>query len=70
MYLPSKGNCTLNSPLISLKLQTLSFVPKFIYLGSFITQDKSDDQNMRRQRDTCYARAMGLLRFFMRVPLL
>ena len=27
MYLPSKGNCTLNSPLISLNLQKLSFVP-------------------------------------------
>ena len=43
MYLPSKGNCTLNSPHISLNLQTLSFVPKFKYLGSFITQDNSDD---------------------------
>ena len=39
MYLPSKGNCTLNSPLISLNLQKLLFVPKFKYLGSFITQD-------------------------------
>ena len=51
MYLPSKGNCTLNSPHISLNLQKLSFVPKFKYLGSFITQDNSDDENMRRQRE-------------------
>ena len=36
VYLPSKGNCTLNSPLISLNLQTLSFVPKFvIYVRHF-----------------------------------
>ena len=35
MYLPSKGNCTLrpNSPLISLNLQKVSFVPQFKYLG-------------------------------------
>ena len=49
MYLPSKGNCTLNSPHISLNLQHFSFVPKFKYLGSFITQDNSDGENMRRQ---------------------
>ena len=44
MYLP------LNSPLIYLKLnsQLLSLVPKFKYLGSLITQDNSDDENMRR----------------------
>ena len=45
MNLPSKGTCTLNSPIISLNLQALLFVPKFKYLGSFITQDNSDDQN-------------------------
>ena len=50
MYLPSKGNCTLNSPLIYLNSQLLSLVPKFKYLGSLITQDNSDDENMRRQR--------------------
>ena len=32
MYLPSKGNCTLNSPHISSNLQKLSFVPKFLIL--------------------------------------
>ena len=31
MYLPSKGNCTLNSPLIYLNSQLLSLVPKFKY---------------------------------------
>ena len=36
MYLTSKGNCTLNSPMISLNLQKLLCVPKFKYLGSFI----------------------------------
>ena len=45
MYLPSKGNCTLNPPHISLNLQKLSFVPKFKYVGSFITQDNSHDDN-------------------------
>ena len=64
MYLPSKGNCTLNSPLISLNLQKLSFVPKFKYLGSFITQDNSDDENMRRQRGNCYARSNGIIKNF------
>ena len=64
MYLPSKGNCTLNSPLISLNLQTFSFVPKFKYLGSFITQDNSDDENMRRQRGNCYARSNGIIKHF------
>ena len=39
LYLPSKVNCTLNSPIISLNFQKLSFVLKFKYLGSFITQD-------------------------------
>ena len=58
IYLPSKGNCTLNSPHISLNLQKLSFVRKFKYLGSFITQDNSDDENMRRQRGNCYARSI------------
>ena len=62
MYLPSKGNCTLNSPLISLNLQKLSFVPKFKYLGSFITQDNSDDENMRRQRGNCHARSNGIIK--------
>ena len=28
----------------------MSFVSKFKYLGSFITQANSDDENMRRQR--------------------
>ena len=64
MYLPSKGNCTLNSPLISLNLQKLSFVPKFKYLGSFITQDNSDDENIRRQRGNCYARSNGIIKNF------
>ena len=64
MYLPSKGNCTLNSPLISLNLQKLSFVPKFKYLGSFITQDNSDDENMRRLRGNCYARSNGIIKNF------
>ena len=64
MYLPSKGNCTLNLPLISLNLQKLSFVPKFKYLGSFITQDNSDDENMRRQRGNCYARSNGIIKNF------
>ncbi len=62
LYLPSKGNCTLNSPLISLNLQTLYCVPKFKYLGSFITQDKSDDEHMRRQRCNCYARSNEMLK--------
>ena len=44
MYLPSKGNCTLKSPIISLNLQKLLFVPK----GSFITQD-----NRRFPRSMC-----------------
>ena len=64
MYLPSKGNCTHNSPHISLNLQKLSFVPKFKYLGSFITQDNSDDENMRRQRGNCYARSNGIIKNF------
>ena len=54
----------LNSPLISLNLQKLSFVPKFKYLGSFITQDNSDDENMRRQRGNCYARSNGIIKNF------
>ena len=54
------ANC--NSPLISLNLQTLSFVPKFKYLGSFITQDNSDDENICRQRGNCYARSNGILK--------
>ena len=62
MYLPSKGNCTLNSPLIYLTSQLLSLVPKFKYLGSLITQDNSDDENMRRQRGSCYARSNGLIK--------
>ena len=52
---------TPNSPLISLNLQKLSFVLKFKYLGSFITQDNSDDENMRRQIGDCYARSNGIL---------
>ena len=64
MYLPSKGNCTLNSPLIYLNSQLLSLVPKFKYLGSLITQDNSDDENMRRQRGICYARSNGLIKNF------
>ena len=36
MYLPSKGNCTLNWPLIYLNSQLLYLVPKFKYLGSLI----------------------------------
>ena len=62
VYLPSRGNCTLNSPHISLNLQKLSFVPKFKYLGSFITQDNADDENMRRQRGNCYARSNGIIK--------
>ena len=64
MYLPSKGNCTLNSPLIYLNSQLLSLVPKFKYLGSLITQDNSDDENMCRQRGNCYARSNGLIKHF------
>ena len=64
MYLPSKGNCTLNSPLIYLNSQLLSLVPKFKYLGSLITQDNSDDENMRRQRGSCYARSNGFIKNF------
>ena len=60
-----KGSvATLNSPHISLNLQKLSFVPKFKYLGSFITQDNSDDENMRRQRSNCYARSNGIIKHF------
>ena len=71
MYLPSKGNCTLNSPHISLNLQKLSFVPKFKYLGSFITQDNSDDENICVDREVIAMReAMELLRIFMLVHLL
>ena len=64
MYLPSKGNCTLNSPLIYLNSQLLSLVPKLKYLGSLITQDNSDDENMRRQRGSCYARSNDLIKNF------
>ena len=49
MYLPSKCNCTLNSPLIYLNSQLLSIVPKLKYLGSLITQDNSDDENIMRR---------------------
>ena len=72
MYLPSKGNCrhTLNPPLISLNLQKMYFVPKFKYLDSFITQDNSDDENMRRQRGNCFARSNGIIKFVMLVLLL
>ena len=62
MYLPSKVNCKLNSPLIYLNSQLLSLVPKFKYLGSLLTQDNSDDENMRRQRGNCYARSNGLIK--------
>ena len=62
MYMPSRGNCSLNSPLISLNLQNVSFVSKFKYLGSFITQDNSDDKNMHRQRGNCYARSNGIIK--------
>ena len=62
MLLSSKGNCTLNSPIISLNLQKKLFVPKFKYLGSFITQDNSDDENMRRQIGNCYARSNGIIK--------
>ncbi len=62
MYLPSKGTRTVNSPLIS--LQKLSFVPKFKYLASSITQDNSDDEDMRRQRCSCYARSNGINKNF------
>ena len=64
VYLPSKGNCTLNSPLVYLNSLLLSLVPKFKYLGSLITQDNSDDENMRRQRGSCYARSNGLIKNF------
>ena len=65
MYLSSKGNCTLNSPLIYLNSQPLSLVPKLKYLGSLIIQDNnSDDENMCRQRDNCYARSNGLIKNF------
>ena len=64
MYLPSKGNCTLNPPLIYLNSQILSLVAKFKYFGSLITQDNSDDENMRRQRGSCYARSNGLIKNF------
>ena len=42
----------------------LSLVPKFKYLGSLITQDNSDDENMRRQRGNCYAISNGLIKNF------
>ena len=63
MYLPSKRLYT-NSPHISFNLQKLSFAPKFkyIYLGSFITQDNSDDENVRRQRGNCYTRSNGIIK--------
>ena len=64
MHLPSKGNCTLISPLISLNLQRLSFVPKFKYLGSYITQDNSDDEIMRRPRGNCYATSNEIIKKF------
>ena len=64
MYLPSIGKCTLNSPHISLNLQKLSFLPKFKYLCSSMTQDNSDHENMRRQRGNCYARSNGIIKNF------
>ena len=42
----------------------MSFVPKFKYLGSFITHDNSYDENMRRQRGNCYARSNGIINNF------
>ena len=60
----STHNIKLNISHISLNLQKLSFVPKFKYLGSFITQDNSDDENMRRQRGNCYARSNGITKNF------
>ena len=65
MYLPSKGNCKLNYPHISMNWPKFYFVPKFKYLGSFITQDNSDDENMRRQRGNCYARSNGIIKIFL-----
>ena len=62
MYLPSKGNCTLNSPHIYLNLQKLSFVPKFKYLGSFLMQNNSYDENMCRQKGNCYVRSNGIIK--------
>ena len=50
--------------LVYLNSQLLSLVPKFKYLGSLITQDNSDDENMRRQRGSCYARSNGLIKHF------
>ena len=32
--------------------------------SSFITQDNSDDENMRRQRGNCYARSNGIIKNF------
>ena len=49
---------------IYLNSQLLSLVPKFKYLGSLITQDNSDYENMRRQRGSCYARSNGLIKNF------
>ena len=62
MYLPPIGKCALNSLHISLNLQFFSFLPKFKYLGSFITQDNSDDENMRSQRGNCYGRSNGIIK--------
>ena len=45
-----------------MKLQKLSFVPKFKYIGSFITQGNSDDENLRRQRGNCYAKSNGIIK--------
>ena len=61
MYLPSKGNCTLNSPLIYLNSQLLSIVPKLKYLGSLITQDSSDDENCVGREAIAMREAMVLL---------
>ena len=64
MYLPLKGNCTVNSPIIYLSSQLVYLVPKFKYSGTLITQDNSDDENMRRQRGNYYARSNGLIKNF------
>ena len=62
MYFPVKGRALINVPKVFLNLQLLRWVTIYKYLGTILTDDLSDDFNMLRQRDICYARCNSLIR--------
>ena len=50
MYFPVKIRALINIPNVFLNLHLLRCVTKYKYLGTILTDDLSDDNNMLRQR--------------------